>query len=299
MARKTSQSISTWVLWHPFKFALISFVLIMLVAILLGLFGVASGAPMTIGVIASMICAAFLTFRKMPIKNMDQRGFVALNNIQMIVVTTAFLISAILVSTYQNEITAKLIILSTLKQTMFTALIIIVGLFYMYLCGLFVTNLYAKYIRCRAMGISPWKIICTMPFGFGLLWTPGYLISDDTKHDSAVTIKSKWYSKFTNWIISSTPYTVLAFAVTTIYSGFFYSFNMSILTMVAALLFAIWYRIVGRTTFNRQKNNKYAYFAIVINIVILITLAIWYGTLLTDTANIALNISDIAPVAIQ
>ncbi len=298
MARKTSQSILNWLLWQPLKFALISLILTMLFTVILATFNSNYGLPMTLAVLIAMICAAILTLYKLPNKNMTQRGFVALNNVQMITAATAFIISAYFIATYQNEITTKLIIFSTLKSTLFTGIIIMAGLFYMYLCGLFVTNLYVKYIRCREMGISPWKIICSMPFGFGLLWTGGYLIADDKKSDSSVVIRTKWYSKFTNWIVSSPAYTTLLFCIITIYSGFFYGFKSVTLTLILAIISALWFRMAGRAKFNQQKNGIFAYFAIVINIAIIITLSIWYSNTIANIGNIAVNISDIAPTSI-
>lgn len=294
MANKKSQSVLTWILWHPFKFAIISFLLIMLVTMILSACGISNGWPMTLGIIGAIICATVITFYTMPRGNMDRRGFIALNNVQMIVVSTAFIISTILLTHFQNEIATRLAWAGITNNTSVITVIIIAGLFYMYLCGIFFTNIYAKYQRCHSMGIAPWKIICTMPFGFGLLWTPGYLLSDETKSTSTVTVQSKWYYKLTNWIMSSSAYTTLAFAITTIYAGFFYGFNMAILTMCCAVVFALWYRIVGLSGFRQQLGRGYAYFAIAINILLIIGFIILFSTTLETAANITMNISDMA-----
>jgi hypothetical protein len=52
----------------------------------------------------------------------------------------------------------------------------------LYLIGVALSGIYAKYKRATTLGIKPWKVILSMPFAFLLMWTPGYLIKDkDTK----------------------------------------------------------------------------------------------------------------------
>lgn len=300
MAHKKSQSVLAWTLWHPIKFALIAFVFIVLITALLGIFNTGDvGWPISAGVLTAILLAALITFRTMPRTNMDRTGFVALNNLQIPIVTTLFLISALAIDTYQHQITTQLTWLSITNNALLIAIIILAGLFYMYLCGVFFTNVYAKYLRCRDMGLAPWKIICSMPFGFGLLWIPGYFLADKNKPTPAVTINTTWYSKFTNWLAASPAYTTLVFVLITIYSGFFYGFNMATLTMISAVIFALWYRIAGLSSFRGHMKKQYPYVAIVANILTIIGLMIFFTSSVNSAANIAMNISDIAPTNVQ
>ena len=294
MARKKSQSLLTWLLWHPLKFALIAFGLIVLISAVLNAMGVSTDGPIAFGVIIAVVIAAAITFWYMPRGNMDRRGFIALNNAQTLIATTIFWASAIIIATYQAQITNKLLWMATMQRGMFFTIFVLVGVFYMYLFGVSLTNLYTKYQRCREMGISPWKIILSMPFGFGLLWTPGYLLDDGNKNNSSVTISARWYERLTNWIMSNPIYTTLAFALIVIYSGFFAGFNAALLTLASAVVFAIWLRIAGLSGFRGAQNRTYAYVAIVVNIAIIIGFIL----LATNNTMMTINITDIAPVNI-
>ena len=294
MARKKSQSLLTWLLWHPLKFALIAFGLIVLISAVLNAMGVSTDGPIAFGVIIAVVIAAAITFWYMPRGNMDRRGFIALNNAQTLIATTIFWASAIIIATYQAQITNKLLWMATMQRGMFFTIFVLVGVFYMYLFGVSLTNLYTKYQRCREMGISPWKIILSMPFGFGLLWTPGYLLDDGNKNNSSVTISARWYERLTNWIMSNPIYTTLAFALIVIYSGFFAGFNAALLTLASAVVFAIWLRIAGLSGFRGAQNRTYAYVAIVVNIAIIIGFIL----LATNNTMMTINITDVAPVNI-
>ena len=292
MAHKKSQSLLTWLLWHPLKFALIAFGLIVLISAVLNAMGVSTDGPIAFGVIIAVVIAAAITFWYMPRGNMDRRGFIALNNAQTLIATTIFWASAIIIATYQAQITNKLLWMATMQSGMFFTIFVLVGVFYMYLFGVSLTNLYTKYQRCREMGISPWKIILSMPFGFGLLWTPGYLLDDGNTNNSSVTISARWYERLTNWIMSNPIYTTLAFALIVIYSGFFAGFNAALLTLASAVVFAIWLRIAGLSGFRGAQNRTYAYVAIVVNIAIIIGFIL----LATNNTMMTINITDIAPV---
>ncbi len=292
MARKKSQSLLTWLLWHPLKFALIAFGLIVLISAVLNAMGVSTDGPIAFGVIIAVVIAAAITFWYMPRGNMDRRGFIALTNAQTLIATTIFWASAIIIATYQAQITNKLLWMATMQSGMFFTIFVLVGVFYMYLFGVSLTNLYTKYQRCREMGISPWKIILSMPFGFGLLWTPGYLLDDGNKNNSSVTISARWYERLTNWIMLNPIYTTLAFALIVIYSGFFAGFNAALLTLASAVVFAIWLRIAGLSGFRGAQNRTYAYVAIVVNIAIIIGFIL----LATNNTMMTINITDIAPV---
>ena len=294
MARKKSQSLLTWLLWHPLKFALIAFGLIVLISAVLNAMGVSTDGPIAFGVIIAVVIAAAITFWYMPRGNMDRRGFIALNNAQTLIATTIFWASAIIIATYQAQITNKLLWMATMQSGMFFTIFVLVGVFYMYLFGVSLTNLYTKYQRCREMGISPWKIILSMPFGFGLLWTPGYLLDDGNKNNSSVTISARWYERLTNWIMSNPIYTTLVFALIVIYSGFFAGFNAALLTLASAVVFAIWLRIAGLSGFRGAQNRTYAYVAIVVNIAIIIGFIL----LATNNTMMTINITDVAPVNI-
>lgn len=291
MSYKKTLSLLSWVLFTPLKFAIISFLLIILFIIGIGLVIPSADNFITLlTIFIAIISAAIMTLYKMPRKNMDRYGFVALNNAHILIGTTAFIIAVSLIAANQNVILIYLMWLSTKFDILLTVLTALISIFFLYLCGIFVTNIYAKYIRCREMGISWWKIICTMPFGFSLLWVPGYMLKEENKNTPAIIINAKWYNNVTEKITSNSTYTTLAFVLITAYAGLFYGLYSSILTLVSTLVFVIWMRIIGLSGFHKQFNKKYAYFAILTNIIIFISIISYYSHI--TSSDIHMNIND-------
>lgn len=294
MAYHKSLSLLSWVLWQPLKFAVISFLMIMLVIMMFGIIAPdASPASVSLAVLVAFVASAFATYYKLPRENMDRRGFVALNNAQMAIVATIFSVAMSIIVVYKNAIAMKLMWFYTHFNATDAIIICAVLLLFLYLCGIFVTNLYAKYRRCREIGIAPWKIVCSMPFGFSLLWTPGYLLDDTDKGAPAVAVHAKWYKQLTNWVISRPIYTTLAFTLITIYSIFFYGRRAVMVTLACAVVFALWYRVTGLAGFRQQQGRKYALFAIAVNIVIL-ACVIAYQVHISNMDITTINISDVA-----
>lgn len=277
MAEKKQPGISSWLIWGPLKFAMISFALMLIAALGYGMAnslifdGNASRITLHVLLGVAFAAAVVLAIYKMPRSNLDRRSFVAVCNAQTFTVSATFIISTLLIVANAQKIMLHMLRLESHSPTMFVIVMIIAALFYLFLCGLFIANIYAKYRRCRAMGISAWKTICTLPFGYALLWIPGYLIADEkAKKDATVAIRAKWYAKLTDWIISKPVITVIVFVALGVFSGFFFGFNAILLTMFLGIVFAIWSNIQGTKKFRKNIGGKYTTFAIAANIVLLI-----------------------------
>lgn len=292
MSYKKSLSLCSWLLLTPLKFALTAFLIIFLFMFIANLINPEiSNSTMVLLVFSAIIVAAFLNLRKLPRENMDQNSFVALNNAQILIGATLFITATIIIAATEKTIMAKIMWMNTNFNMVILLTIVFAALFILYLCGIFITNIYAKYMRCKEIGISSWKIVCSMPFGFSLLWLPGYLLQDKNKTNPAVISHTRWYSKVTKKITSNTTYTTIAFIIITAYSSFFYGFNISILTLASALIFAVWFRIAGLSNFRQHQNNKYAYVAIIINVITIISAATYFTQKIDSRMTI--NISDV------
>lgn len=291
MAYKKSLSLLSWVFLQPLKISVISLLFLLFFVLLAGIImpGV-QGAITTYCTILAISISAYITIYKMPRENMDRQGFIALNNTHYLISSTIFFIVITILTKYKDVITYKLMLLGTNLTPKLMILMLLAALLFLYLVATFVVNLYAKYLRCREMGISTWKIICSMPFGFSLLWTPGYLLESETKNNSAVSIHSNWYLKLTKFVGSKYIYTLLTFILLTIYSGFFYGPQMVILTLIYLLIFTIWLKISGLSTFRQQQNRIYSYLAIIMNVLIIIGLITY--TSMSAQPDVTINISD-------
>ena len=140
----------------------------------------------------------------------------------------------------------------------------------MYLLGVAISGLYAKYKRCKSMGISPWKIILSMPFTLFMLWTPGYLIKDKTDN-SNLQIKCKWYKSFTDWVVSNFNNTLLVFLTLLFFKSLITGTAATILALVLLAIYTLWY-IKHKSDFIKNINRGYTLTAVGINIAIILTI---------------------------
>lgn len=294
MANKQSSKLISWLMTGPIKFALLSFVFMLLISMLYSvIFGAASQPTLFILMAISAIMGAYFMLRGITHENLDRRSFVALNNAQMLIISVAFITSTLLIVANAEQIILHLWWLESHANASFIWTMILMVLFYLYLFGLFIMNVYAKYRRARAMNISPWKIICSMPFGFSMLWIAGYVIPETKKPAKfALQIKSHWYAYITDWIMTNPINTILTLVLLIVLSGFFFGFNTILLTFALAIIFAIWVKVKTPSVFAKEIGGKYSTFAIIINIIVLVSLI---GFMMFAPArDVTVNINDIA-----
>lgn len=298
---KKATTLSSWLLWKPMQFALTSFLLIIatifIYILICSLFfdNYTSKSTLTIFLSLAIAASTYLSLKKMPKDNINRKSFVAINNAQLFLISSIFILSTITIIANAEKIILKMLWLSSHNNIGLVFIFMVVSLFYLYLCGLFLSNVYAKYRRCRSLGLSPIKILCTMPFGFGLLWIPGYILPEQQKKNETLHIHTKWYNKLTDWILYKKINTIISFTIITIFSGFFFGFNMTLITFVLAIMFAIWSNILGQQKFQNQISQKYTSFAIIVNIILLITIILTVSiSSAPGTANINMHINDIS-----
>lgn len=298
MSRERTPGLLSWVLWQPLKFAFISFALMSVVSTTYSIVANAlttTGSavvmwPMWTLIGGAIALSAWLMLRKLPRANIDQRSFIALNNAQAIILAIAVFMS-IFIAKYAQGALMGMMWRGTTGSVQFIAIAIGLALYYMYLFGLFISNVYAKFWRARAMGVSTWRIICTMPMGVGLLWIPGYILPEPPTRRPALPIRTAWYDHFTNWIASRGTITVIAFAVLTLFTGFMFGPQSLMLTGGITLLFAVWLGFMGPAKFRNSMRGAYSTFAIIVNILLIIGV-IMFATMRTEP-NVQINISDI------
>lgn len=295
MAEKKSMTMLNWLLWKPLKFGLLSFCLMTLFGFLYTFLSSMIYIPQWVLpslILFSFIIGAFYMLKHMPTENLDRHSFIALNNLQIFILSFAFIISTLIIMYNANSISYQMMMLSTHFNASFLLLMLLIGIVYMYLCGLLLSNIYAKYKRCCALGIKSWKIIASMPFGFGLLWIPGYILPEDKKQKTVLPIKCKWYDKLTHWTTKNTINTALVFTICVALSSLFFGLNMVLLTYCLAIISALWIFSIGVKKFKTLLNNKYVNFAIILNIVVLVLLIIFimYSAVNSpETLNISIN----------
>lgn len=149
---------------------------------------------------------------------------------------------------------------------------ICITLISLYILGITIIGLWACFLRARTMNIPLWKIICSIPFGFNMIWLPGYFISNDSDKKTIVTTNINWISRLTNWTFKSPTNAGFLFTVLIICTGLFNGTTTTLLTVSMALMFAIWLIQTGEKKFKKDIGNAYATTAVIINLAIVIYL---------------------------
>lgn len=266
MQKQPNNRLVSWIVTRPTMFAIIAFITMAaasMIASLIGHTGIVTAILITVAFLGS---AAWLV-RMLPGTNLDRRSFVALNNAQASIASIAFIVSTLIVIYNAPNIMLHLLWFESHSSVSFIAIIAIMAIFYLYLCGVFIANLYAKYRRIRAMGVPMWKTLATAPFGFSMLWIPGYLMEDPTTKAPVINIKSRWYAKITDTIISHPIAACTTLMLLIFLSSFTFGFNVTTLTFMIVLIFAIWANIVGHDKLRKNISGTYATTAIVINLI--------------------------------
>lgn len=295
-----SISLSAWTLWRPLLFAALSFAIMCGVsAIYLIVAPLVSGAPamwplwflFAIGITGT----TYFMLRRMPRGDLSQRGFIALNNMQVIVMYLA-LFGTIIITTQLQRIAYQMIMMGRAGNTLLVFAVGVASIFALYILGLGLSNLYAKFRRVRSMGVPVWAAILSLPFSFGLLWIPGYILPDNTKVKSCVTVRSAWYEKLTNKIAGSIVTSTLAFVILMLLSGLLLGAQSLLITGILLLAFFAWRFIYGATKFQKNISGVYSWFAVATNIIMIIaTIVLIAVNTTTATQNVTVNISDTAP----
>lgn len=298
MSENKSQCLMSWILWRPLKFALTLLGLGIAVMIPYEIVSATIGgatALATLGIlsIAAIVFATYLLFHRLPHDNLDRYSFVALENAQAYVLALAVFVAMLAIMQAQSFL-ISLAMMGTAGNVIFVLLAAVMFVAYAYLVGLSLANVYAKFRRGRAMNIPTWKIICSIPFGFNLIWIPGYILPDEKAPKTPVIpIHASWYKKLTNWIVSRPSRTILAFAILTLFTGFMFGIQTIFWTCAAILLFAIWVSVVGAKHFCKNIGGTYATVAVVLNIIMILAISvITYQQISQISENVTITVTD-------
>lgn len=298
MSENKSQCLMSWILWRPLKFALTLLGLGIAVMIPYEIVSATIGgatALATLGIlsIAAIVFATYLLFHRLPHDNLDRYSFVALENAQAYVLALAVFVAMLAIMQAQSFL-ISLAMMGTAGNVIFVLLAAVMFVAYAYLVGLSLANVYAKFRRGRAMNIPTWKIICSIPFGFNLIWIPGYILPDEKAPKTPVIpIHAPWYKNLTNWIVSRPSRTILAFAILTLFTGFMFGIQTIFWTCAAILLFAIWVSVVGAKRFCKNIGGAYATVAVVLNIIMILAVSvITYQQISQISENVTITVTD-------
>ncbi len=274
MRKETQQNktqLKSWLFIKPMVFAFW--------CIILGiLFGVAYALIQTFLNFESMIpvyllCAlaiiipAYRMIKKLPHDNIGQNDFVAITNgVGLISIIASFAVLS-LAAFYGFTFQRRMMALYLFHPTLFTILFSLMIFASLYLVGVAVSGIYAKYKRATTLGIKPWKVILSMPFSFLLMWTPGYLIKEK-EIKSGLDIKCKWYSKFNKWVLSNSGNTLFVFLFILFFKSVGTGATLAFSTLLL-IVYTLWY-VKHKSDFVKNIDKGYTMTAVGINVAVLL-----------------------------
>lgn len=277
---KTKSILTSWFLTQPLKFALLSFVLLVVVSVAYALIAVAITGGQTplpswpVGIL--MLLSLFFCMYKLacwlPQKEMDRRGFVAIDNGLTFIYYLFSILSLVFLIRNSDAFIYNLMILQQYSVILFWIVMVASALVYLYAFGLMIENLIVIYRRAVTMGVPKWKVILSLPFTFGIYWFPGYMLAEEKSVKSETPIKSKWYAKITDWIIERPVNAVLIFLLTVLMTALFFDIYTLSMIVVLGAVFGIWILISGVQNFRAKMGGAFATFIASINVALVLFL---------------------------
>ena len=278
--KKTNETsvLSNWLFRQPLVFATAYFVISTLLVVLFtainAIFNTDSFVALLITLFIALVGTAYyFLIKKLPHDDMHRNDLIAITNGCSIIAIVLPLFFLLFVGTNPNMIHRKLVWMYILHPNVLMFLGLLSTFAVLYLLGVAISGIYAKYKRTTTMGISKWKIFCSMPFGFLLLWTPGYLIPEKNAK-SNVKIKSHWYSVFNKWVISDVYNTLVVFLGFLLLKNIFSGTGVFLLTAVLLGIYGVWY-LKYKQNLMKIMNNGYALSAVFINITAILIMSIF------------------------
>lgn len=267
-----TNSLRSWLFTRPMMFALLSFTILFSVmfiySVIAAIFNISTTGPLIFLLILSLCWTIYYMIKKLPHDNMYRDDFVAITNGCNLITIFIPLLTLFYVGYDVRMFQYKIMWLYAYHPVMLWIIGIIATLLYLYVFGVTVSNIYAKYKRANQIGISKKMIIASMPFAFLLMWTPGYLMPD-SQHNSNLQIKAKWYAKFNKWVVKNATNTLFVFLMFILLSNVFSGPLSLLLTGTLLGIYALW-NVRYKTKFMKNINQNYACGAVGINIALLI-----------------------------
>lgn len=270
---KNISQLKQWLFNKPAVFSVMFFGLITVLALAYSLvqmlFGFNTFAPIYFIFAISFIYSIYYMIKKLPHDNMYQSDFIAITNGSSIISIASSIIAISVFGLYGSLFQRQMMKLYFFHPVIFGIVFLAITLVSLYVLGVAISGIYAKYKRATTMGIAPWKVILSMPFTFLLLWTPGYLIEEKTKK-SNLTIKAKWYVRFNNWVMSNFSNLLFTFLFFVLAKAVIAGLPTLIFTSALLVIYALWYT-KHKSDFIKNINNGYALTSIGINLAILLS----------------------------
>lgn len=271
-----SIQLKNWLWNKPIFFALSFFITTIIISLIYAgismTLNIETATPMLILMLLTFIGCTYYTIKKLSHDKINQNDFVAITNGATLISVISSFVLMIGIYLFGTSLKAHLMLFYITHKMLFITLFILFGLFSLYLIGVAISGIYAKYKRSESIGIDKWKIILSMPFTFLLMWTPGYLLKGkDIKNN--LQIKCQWYSRLQKWVMTNSSNILFMFLFLVLCKGIIAGLPTFILSLCLLIIYTLWYT-KHKSEFIKDINNGYAMTAVGINIAILIAVIV-------------------------
>lgn len=274
--QKEKTKLKSWLLIKPLMFTLWCLILGTILgfaySFIQSIFNFESMIPLYILCALTFILPACYIIQKLPHEKMGQNDFVAITNGAGFISIIASLVAILTIGFYGENLQRDMLMMYILHPTMFYGILLFVFVTSLYLIGVALSGIYAKYKRATTIGISPWRVILSMPFTFLLMWTPGYLIQDK-EIKSELEIKSSWFKKLNKWVLANFNNTLFMFLLLLFFKCVIAGTATLVLSALLLILYVLWY-VKHKSDFIKNINKGYALTAVGINLAILFAVII-------------------------
>lgn len=270
----------SWFFNAPAKFALLSFGLMagitlvysFIISAIKGVGTPINPWPIAVLMLATIIFSIYKLIKWLPSDNLDRRSFVATSNGLTFIYLAAILSSTIFMLGRTEQIILYTMWLQYYSALWFFFVVTVASVIYLYVFGVLIANIYTIYRRAITMGVPKWKAILSLPFSIYAFLLPGYLLTEDKKTKSTITIKSKWYAKVTDWVIAKPINAILIFALILIGSACFMDIYTLALMALFIIVFVTWVWVVGAPTFRKTIGGMFSTIIATLNIALVVFL---------------------------
>lgn len=298
--KEPTTTLNTWLLHTPVKFAILTFISLVALGILLTIItnitSKTTGIVLTYISMTSLLCfSTYKLIQHLPNNRLDKFSFVSLYNIQTFFIAIFFFVTNLIIFMNTTELLSLLHDIAISPKWYHLIVFSLIAVVYLYMLGLIIANIYAKYLRCRYFNIPKWKIICSMPFGFSTLWTVGYLLPEQTNSNYALRVTNKYYSNITNSIIKSNMLNVISFFLLVLISSSLFGILSTTITILLTLLYFTFKYTFGPKYLQTHIKHWYSNLAVIINIALLLTVFLYIAN--KPASDVRINISDTTPIS--
>lgn len=273
---KNITQLKQWIFNKPLIFSLMFFglmaVLVLLYSVIQTLFHFETLVPVYFIFGFSFIYSVYYMIKKLPHDKLYRPDFIAIINGASIISIVSSIISISIFGSYGPVFQRKMMSLYMSQPVIFGIIAFFIAIVSAYVLGVAISGVYAKYKRATTIGVSPWKVILSMPFSFLLLWTPGYLI-EEKKSNSDLLIKAKWYNRFNNWVLVNFSNTLFVFLFLLFAKSVIAGVSTTILTVALLIIYTLWY-VKHKSDFMKNINKGYALTSVGINLAMIIATAV-------------------------